>query len=163
MKKVLFFSAAALLLPIRTVHSADPPELREGLWSVHTQTIDNPGNKKSESSSTICRSHAYDEHVRSLAKDRKGCTANGSFEGGKQTMESHCVVAGTTIDTKGTSVFQGDTSARSETRTTYSPAFGGVSDSTMTMDQKYMGSCPAGVQPGDLTSADGKVRHLWKQ
>jgi hypothetical protein len=34
-------------------------------------------------------------------------------------------------------------------------------DSTMTMDQKYLGSCPAGVQPGDLTSADGKVTHLW--
>jgi hypothetical protein len=65
-------------------------------------------------------------------------------------------------ETKGTSSFQGDTSTHSEARTTYAPAFGGVTDSTMTIDQKYLGSCPAGVQPGDLTAADGKVNHLWK-
>jgi hypothetical protein len=28
------------------------------------------------------------------------------------------------------------------------------------VDQKYIGSCPAGAQPGDLTTADGKVVHL---
>jgi len=27
----------------------------------------------------------------------------------------------------------------------------------MIMDQKYVGSCPAGTQPGDLTNADGRL------
>lgn len=118
MKKMLL-SAAALLLPIGTAVGADPPEVKEGLWSIHTQTIDNPGNKKSESSSTICRNHAYDQHVQSLAKKMKGCTVNESSEGGKHTSESHCVVGGIVIETKGTSAFQGDTSTHSEARTTY--------------------------------------------
>jgi len=162
MKKMLLL-APALLLPIGTALCADAPDVKEGLWSIHTQTVDNPGNKKSESSSTICRSHAYDQHVQSLAKKTmKDCTVNTSFEGGKYTTASHCVIAGTVIDTKGTSAFQGDTAAHSEARTTYTPAFGGVTDSTMTTDQKYLGSCPAGVQPGDLTAADGTVNHLWK-
>jgi hypothetical protein len=38
---------------------------------------------------------------------------------------------------------------------------GGASEITM-MDQKYVGRCPAGAQPGDLTTADGKTIHLWK-
>jgi len=155
--------AAALLLLIGTAIGADPPDVKEGLWSIHTQTIDNPGSKKSESSTTICRSHAYDQHVQSLSKSAmKGCTLKESSEGSKHISELHCVVAGTAIETKGTSVFQGDTSTHSETHTTYTPAFYGVTDSTMTQDQKYLGSCPAGVQPGDLTLADGTVNHLWK-
>ena len=163
MKKMLVSVAAALLLPIGMANASDPPELKEGLWSIHTLTIDNPGNKKSENTSTICRNHAYDQHVQSLAKGRKGCaTVTGSFQSGKYSVEMHCAAAGTVIDTKGTTTYQGDTSAHAENHTTYSPAFAGVSESTMIMDQKYVGSCPAGAQPGDMTTADGRVNHLWK-
>src|ERR1019366_10150910 len=33
----------ALALPI--TDAANPPDVKEGLWSVHTQSIDHPGNK----------------------------------------------------------------------------------------------------------------------
>jgi hypothetical protein len=162
MNKMLLL-AASLILPIGIAHGADPPEVKEGLWSIHSQTTDNPGNKKSETSSTICRSHAYDQHVQSLAKKAaKDCTVKESFEGGKYIGESRCTVSGIVIETKGTSTFQGDTATHSETHTTYTPAFAGMTDSTMTADQKYLGSCPAGVQPGDLTTSEGQVNHLWK-
>lgn len=168
MMKMLVFAAIAVLAPIgitkaQTAPAVKTPEVKEGLWSIHRQMIDNPGNKKTESTSTICRNHAYDEHTQSLAKNLKGCTTvTQNFQGGKYSVESHCVVSGTAIDTKGTSTYQGDTAAHSESHTNYSPAFGGVSDSTMIMDQKYIGSCPAGAQPGDMTSEDGHVTHLWK-
>jgi hypothetical protein len=158
MKKMLVFAAAALWLTIGVSSAADPPELKEGLWSIHYQSIDNPGNKKSESTSTICRNHAYDKSAEALAKNVKGCTkVTESFQDGKYSTELHCVVAGTTIETKGTATYQGDTSTHSESHTTYTPAFYGMSESTMTTDQKYVGSCPAGAQPGDRTTADGKV------
>jgi hypothetical protein len=161
MKKTLV-PAAAFFLAVGIASAADPPDVKEGLWSIHTQTIDNPGSKKSESTSTICRSHAYDQHVRSLAKNVKGCTTvSESFQGGKYSTVMHCVAAGTTIESKGTATFDGDTSAHSESHATYTPAMGGVSDTTMIMDQKYLGSCPAGAQPGDLTT-EGRTTHLWK-
>jgi hypothetical protein len=157
MRKILLF-AAALWLPI--VNAANAPEIREGLWSVHTQSIDNPGNKKTEGMYSICRSHAYDQHVQSLAKDgAKGCTSNENLQDGKYEAESHCVVGGIAVDSKATTAFQGDTAYHAEVHTTYSPAFGGVSESTMIMDQKYVSSCPAGVQPGDRIGADGRVTH----
>jgi hypothetical protein len=31
------------------------------------------------------------------------------------------------------------------------------------MDQKYVGSSPAGVQPGDRVNSDGTVIHLGKK
>jgi hypothetical protein len=152
------------LLPIGTANAADPPEQKEGLWSIHRQSIDNPGNRKTESSSTICRSHTYNAYTLSLVKNKKvGCTTlKEVWQGSIHSVDSHCIVAGTAVDSKGTVTYTGDTSAHSENRATYTPALGGVSETTMIMDQKYVGSCPAGAQPGDLTNADGRVTHLWR-
>ena len=150
----------ALLLSIGIANAADAPELKEGLWSIHKQSIDNPGNKKSDTTSTICRNHAYDQHVKSLSKERKGCTVKESVMAGKHINEAHCLIAGTMIESKGTSTFQGAIATHSEFHTTYTPAFSGIKESTTIMDQKYIGACPAGSQPGDLTTAGGKVTHL---
>jgi hypothetical protein len=161
MKKILASAAAALVLPI--ANAANPPEMKEGLWTIHTQSIDNPGNKKSEGTYSLCRSHAYDLAVQARAKNTKGCTISESFEGGKYSSQSHCVVGSTVIESKGTATFQGDTAAHSETHATYSPAMAGISETTMIMDQKYAGSCPAGAVAGDRITADGKITHLGKQ
>ncbi len=163
MNKTLVPAVAAFLLAIGTASAVDAPDLKEGLWSVHTQTVDNPGNKKSDGTYTLCRSHAFDQSVRASAKTVKGCTnTSESFQGGKFSSATHCVMAGTVMESKGTTAFQGDTSTHSETHATYSPAMYGVSETTMIMDQKYVGSCPAGTQPGDRISADGSVIHSGK-
>jgi hypothetical protein len=151
----------ALLLPMGIAIATNHPDLKEGLWSVHSQTINNPGDKKSEGSFTLCRSHSSDQAVEAHAKSMKGCTVSSeSFQANKYAMEMHCTVGATVIDSKGTTTFNGDTSTHSETHATYTPAMPGVSEMTMIQDQKYMGSCPAGVLPGDRTNADGTVIHL---
>ena len=95
MKKMLVSAAAVLLLLTGIANAVDPPEQKEGLWSIHRESIDNPGNTRGESTSTICRSHAYDQYVLSLAKGVKGCTTvSESFQGGKYSVELHCVEAG---------------------------------------------------------------------
>ena len=163
MKKILVSAAATLWLLIGIANASDPPELKEGLWSVHTQSIDNPGNQKSDGTYTLCRDHAYDQSVQARAKKMKGCTTvSETFQGGKLSTEMRCVVAGTVIETKGTTTSQGDTSVHSESHTTYTPAFAGKTESTMIMDQKYAGSCPAGAQPGDRIDPNGRVIHLGK-
>jgi len=161
MKQIVVCAAAALVLAI--ANAANPPELKEGLWSIHTLSIDNPGNKKSDGTYSLCRDHAYDQSVQAHAKSMKSCTTvNESFQGGKHTAELHCVVAGTVIVSKGTTTFQGDMSTHSETNATYTPPMNGLSETAMIMDQKYVGSCPAGALPGDRIGADGKVTHLGK-
>jgi hypothetical protein len=163
MKKMLVFTAAALGLASGIANAQNPPEVKEGLWEIHMQSTENPGNKKTEGTSTICRNHAYDQHAQALAKNVKGCTkVSETFQGSKYSVEMRCTVGTSVIATKGVTSFQGDTATHSESNTTYTPAFSGISGSTMIQDQKYIGSCPADMQPGDRKSADGTIIHLWK-
>jgi len=162
MKKLLIVGVATFLLSIGIASAIDKPEVKEGLWSMHREIIDNPGNKKTESDTSICRNHAYDKHVESNANP-KGCTpVNESFQSGKYVLETRCTIAGTVIESKGTTTFNNDTAAHSESHATYTPAMRGVSETTMIMDSKYIGSCPAGLQPGDMTDSSGHVVHLWR-
>jgi hypothetical protein len=101
--------------------------------------------------------------VKDLAAKVPGCTkVNENYNGRTFTSEMRCVVGGSVIDGKETSVFEGDAAVHSETHSTYTPAMYGTSETTMVTDQKYLGSCPAGTQPGDMKGADGKLFNTWK-
>lgn len=153
---------AALLLSF-ALFAADQPLMKEGLWSIHTVSVDNPGNKRTEGTRSICRNHAYDARIReqSEQKQKQTCkpvvrtsSANGFTE------ESECTVQGSVVKSKTVATFTGDSSIHSETHGTYSPALFGTAEMNMTMDQKYVGPCPAGMEPGDFMSSDGKVTHV---
>lgn len=140
--------------------AADAP-MKEGLWSIHTVSTDQPGNNKTDSTVKLCRNHAYDDRVRTLANEqstKSSCKISENTSGNTTTSETECAVAKSVLKTKGTVTIVGDT-AHSESHTTYTPAMYGTSETTMVMDQKYLGPCPAGVEPGDRISADGKVQH----
>ena len=163
MKKMLFWAGATALLCFAAAHGADAPDVKEGLWASQTQTIDNPGNKRGGGLMTICRSHAYDQYVKDLAAKLPGCNKpDENWSGHILTTTLRCTVANSVIDTKETATFQGNTAVHSETHAIYSPPLYGVSESTMISDQKYLGSCPADMQPGDMKSADGKIVNTWK-
>ncbi len=154
-------SAAASLVSF-TLYAADPPVVKEGLWSIHTVSTDNPGNKKSEGTRSICRNHAYDTRIREQAEiqQKKTCKlVNRTSSGSTLSEESECTVQGSVIKTKGTTTFNGDTSFHSENHATYTPALYGTAETTMIIDQKYVGSCPAGMEPGDFMDASGKITH----
>jgi hypothetical protein len=163
MKKRILYST--LLVAAGGVYGADPPAMKEGLWSIHTVSTDQPGNKRTEGTQKLCRSHAYDERVRAMAAQQsaKTCkTISENSAGGTTTSENQCTVGGSVLKTKAVVTLNGD-SAHSETHTTYTPAMYGMSETSMVMDQKYLGACPAGVQPGDRIGPDGKVIHGSKQ
>ena len=96
--------------------------VKEGFWSSHMQTIDQPGNKRIEGTTTICRSHAYDQYVKDLASKVQGCkTLSQNLQGHTFTSAMECVAGDRVIDTKETAIFQGDVAVHSETHATYTP------------------------------------------
>jgi hypothetical protein len=101
--------------------------------------------------------------VRSQSKKPKCKTVSESSSGGTATTISECTVGTTLIRNKGTLTMTGNTASHSEGHTTYDPPVRGMSESTMIMDQKYVGACPAGVEPGDMIGADGKIEHTWNR
>ncbi len=160
MKNIASPSTAFLLL-IGAIYAVDVPSMKEGLWSIHTVTISSPSGEKTESNRSICRSHAYDEAAQKKAKAAEASckisVLNGS--GSKYISESECTVGGTTIRTKRTTTLTGDTESRSEETAAYNPAMGASTGTTMTMEQKYVGACPAGMAAGEMMDADGKIIH----
>lgn len=164
MNKILVSVMAAIAVPVGAAYAVDHPQIKEGLWQIRTQTINNPGNKRTEGTVTLCRDHDYDKSVEALAKNIKGCiTINESLEAGKFSSEVRCEIGSTVVVSKGTATFQNDASTHSETHATYTPVFYGIADVTMIQDQTYLGSCPAGMQPGDRKSQDGTIiKHMGK-
>ena len=161
MKKFVIPAVIAVGLPLIALDNL--PQLKEGLWSVTTQTVSNPAGTKIEGAYSICRNHDYDDKVRARAKVMKGCTITSeTFQGGKYTLVSHCEVPGMVFDTTGTTTLDGDSSTHTESHTSYKPAMRGIDETTMIMDQKYTGACPADMQPGDRMDKDGKVIHVAK-
>ena len=151
----------ALSAALGVAMAADEPALKEGLWSVHTQTASNPGNKRAEGNYVICRNHAFDESVRLRAKAQKSCAvATKNVGPGTFSNTSHCSVAGTTIDSTGITTYTGDTATHSESSGVYTPPMSGIANISLIMDQKYIGSCPAGLKPGDRKDPNGSVAHI---
>jgi len=132
----------------------------------HTVQTENPGNKQTETTQTICRSHAYDLYEQQLIKDLMGrmskCIITDSDHGNVYESNQLCQFAGTTIDRKETTTYLGDASIHFESHATLKPALAGVTERTIVTEQKYSGACPAELQPGDMTSGDGKIHHLWR-
>lgn len=162
MKNLLLVPAVLMLLTMALAAQTNYPPLKDGLWSTQTQTVTQPGNVKDQGSYSFCRSSAYDESVRAKAKEKqKNCASyNEHVSGTTITTEGECKVASTTVKISSKATILGETAAHSESHTTYTPPLGNVSESTMIMDQKYVGPCPSGMQPGDRMMKDGSIQHL---
>jgi uncharacterized protein DUF3617 len=159
-KKTVIVPAVLLLSAAR---AADPPQLQEGLWEIRGQSIENPGNKITDFTYRLCRNHAYDKAIDDLVKHAKGCaTKFDSLGGGQYASASRCTVAGIVIVSKGTYTYESATSTRLESTATYQPAFNGKTDETLTQDQKFVGSCPAGMNPGDRIMPGGILQRYEK-
>ncbi len=160
MRKSVFF-AALFVLPLVAV---DLPQLKEGLWSVTTQTEIKPAGNKIEGSSTLCRDHAYDEKVRAHAHTAmKGCTiTKETFANGKYTVTSHCDRPNMAIDTESVTTMESDSASHSEIHSKITPPPPGHEETLITIDEKFIGACPANMKPGDRTSKDGSVIHIDK-
>jgi hypothetical protein len=153
--------AFALLLASAIAHADELqlPPLREGLWESHTQQI-NKANK-TDSVLKLCRTHEYDQTVKSSMKlagenTRKlnQCTEKVKRKSANSySSEMHCAKDGSV--TKVTMTFQGDTSYHMDMHLK-----SGKSDTVMIIDDRYVGACPSDMKPGDAVTGDGKKMNL---
>ena len=160
MTRTHVYMGILLALAVTGARAANPPQLREGLWEIQIRGTENPGAKKTEYSFRLCRDHAYDKETDNLVKNNKNCkTKLDSLGGDRFSASSRCSVSGVIIVSQGVSAYQGGDTVHSESTATYTPPLYGKSDETMIQDQRYLGSCPAGMKPGDRMMADGSIVH----
>ena len=56
--------------------------------------------------------------------------------------------------------FTGNTSYRTEADASYEPPLMGMTKSHTVIEAKYVGACPAGMQPGDLKTSTGQIVNI---
>jgi len=162
MKNRIFSTFASMLLGIG-IAGADElelPTMKEGLWEAHTQqTIQ---GKTFETSLKMCKSHELDKSMRETAKSARenlrkmkqcGDAVVTRPSANVITSESHCAKDSSVI--KSTITFQGDTSYHMEMNVT-TPQ----SQTVTIIDDRFVGSCPADMKPGDAVMGDGKKMNL---
>src|SRR5579871_765654 len=114
MKPLIPVAASAFVL-LGFADAADEPPLKEGLWSIQTETVSQPGDKKVSGTRSLCRNHAYDDDVRARAKAvAANCkTVLDKSKGGRTELETECVIAGTTTHSKATTNTTSDSAVHS--------------------------------------------------
>jgi hypothetical protein len=160
--KISILSSFALMLVTAAIAYADEPQLpplKEGLWESHTQQV--MQSNKFQTVMKLCRSHAFDKSMKASAKStgeslRKmnQCTdVTSQISPNSFLSELNCAKDGSV--TKTTVTYQGDSSYHMEMHRKDSK-----SESVTTIDDRYVGSCPADMKPGDAIMADGKKMSL---
>jgi uncharacterized protein DUF3617 len=148
----------ASLMICGPVTAADHPEMKEGLWQIDNKSADGSGSFSDQA----CRNHAFDKQVEAKTKTMMGKNCSKweeNYAEGKLTSDMVCKIGGSVVESKGVVTFQGDTATHTESHTTYTPPLYGQSETSETQDQKWLGPCPAGMQPGDHKGKDGTIRH----
>ena len=133
-----------------------PPPTKEGLWETHSiQT--QQGKTMSDSTVKMCQSNELTKSMQSNGEElrkKNECTSSVTQPSANTYVEESRCAKGPSPGsvTKVIYTHQGDTSSHTEMHMTLL----GKTETVMLIDAKYVGSCPAGMKPGDLI-IDGKV------
>jgi hypothetical protein len=132
-----------------------PPPTKEGLWETHTTQVQQ-GKTVSDRSVKMCQSKELTKTSQANGEElrkKNECTSNVTQPSSNTYVEESRCAKGPNAGsvTKVVYTFQGDTSSHTEMHMNV-----GKSETLMIMDSKYVGSCPAGMKPGDLIM-DGKL------
>jgi hypothetical protein len=151
----LFVAVLSASIGIAGADEFKPPPMKDGLWESHS-THTQQGKTVFDTSVKMCQSKELTKSMRSnaeeLRKKNKCTSAVTQPSPNSYVEESRCAEgpnAGSV--TKVIYTFQGDTASHMEMHINE-----GKSETVTIMDLKYLGSCPAGMKPGDVVMPDGK-------
>ncbi len=133
-----------------------PPPMKDGLWETHSVQT-HAGKSVSDMSIKMCQSKELTQSTQSLSQEmrkKNQCSSVVSQRSGNTIVEETRCAKGPSADTVIRAVYSnvGDTAAHIEMH-----ELKGSSENVTVMDMKYLGSCPAGMKPGDVIMPDGKV------
>ena len=154
-RPILLVAVLSVLIGIAGADEFKPPPMKDGLWETHsTQT--QQGKTVFDTSVKMCQSKELTKSMQSSGEElrkKNACTSAVTQPSPNTYVEESRCAKGPNAGsvTKITYTNQGDTASHTEMHTN-----DGKSETVMIIDAKYLGSCPAGMKPGDAVMADGK-------
>jgi hypothetical protein len=154
-KPVFLVAVLSAGIGIAGADEIKPPPTKEGLWETHSTQIQQ-GKTVSDRSVKMCQSKEITKSMQSDGEElrkKNECTSSVTRPAANTYVEESRCAKGPNAGsvTKVVYTYQGDTASHTEMHMDM-----GKVATVMIMDAKYVGSCPAGMKPGDLI-IDGKI------
>ena len=152
--KVLVVAAMSIQLMAAPALAEDLPKRKSGLWAIKTSS---PNVKDEARRIELCVDQKADDMTgQAAASAKKMCSKmDMQRESGRLAIDSVCKLAGTTATTHSVITGNFDSSYRVETSSTYDPPLSGMTQSSATIDARWLGPCKADQRPGDMILGNG--------
>ena len=153
---IIAASLAAIAVPATlALAQIAPPERKAGYWE---QTMIMQSPRAMTMKSQFCTDATVEKKMSALGQATPGQACGqptiGRVAGG-YSFESTCKMGSRTTHTKGTATGDFNSAYKVSMASEMSPPIAGNGQSTMEIDSKYIGPCPAGKKPGDMTMPGG--------
>jgi hypothetical protein len=138
----------------------DAPKLRAGQWEV-VRKSDRAGDKGMRM--TMCMDDAMQREMWTMGMGamRGMCSKSDiRFSGGRGSVDLVCNMGGSTMRSKAAITFTGDTAYRTDIDTTYDPPSNGMAHARTLVESRWLGTCKAGQQPGDMILPNGTTINM---
>ena len=146
----------ALCLVAAGASAVDLPLMKPGLWET---TMAREGAQQKMSGMKMCTDAATQKEIMDagMGAMKSMCTKNDiRREGNRVITNAECKFGESTAKVSSVTTFTGDTSYHTETKSSYDPPAKGMPAGNSTVDGRWTGPCPAGMQPGDVVFPDGR-------
>ena len=145
-------------------NAADFPILKPGLWEMRV-TPSNPGPGAMQPHTTkMCIDPQAQKDMLQMGMGmmKSNCARHDMrMEGSKLLQSSECKFGNSTMKSESVITFNGDSSGyHQEGKVTYDPPLMGKSQSSSTMDAKWLGPCGDAMKPGDIMLPDGRTVNM---
>jgi len=144
-------TVAAVIFSTSTA-AQDLPKMKSGLWESSTSTAGQKGAPAHASKTTMCINDAVQKDIMSFSQGMGAQCSKLSHrrDGNKFIGEAECNFGGSVMKSQSVTTFTSDTSYKVESKATFSPPMGGMSESNSAQEGKYVGPCPDNMKPGDM-------------
>jgi hypothetical protein len=137
--------------------------MKAGLWV--SSTVNDMQKAKGEParSTSICMDDAVQKLMVQFSQGamRGMCSRNDlKVSGNKVIGDTLCEMGGSKMTGHSVMTFISDTAYHTTAQSTFDPPLMGMKGSVTTVEGKYMGACPAGMQPGDMKLANGTMMNI---
>jgi hypothetical protein len=144
--RTLLLALPIVMMATASLAADEYPDIKPGLWS-SSQTSSNA--QMPPQGGKMCTNNDVAKAFADMAKNpNRPCKVlSHSHTGSTFTSETECNFGGTIKHNKSVMVATGDTAIHTEVQSD--------DGTSITLDMKYLGACPADMVPGDFVSNNG--------
>lgn len=146
----------ALFLAAASALAIDFPTMKPGLWE---SSVARAGMPQTAGATKMCMDTAVQKEMMEMGMGtmKSMCSKNDIRRDGNRVYgTAECKFGDSTMKSSSVTTFTGDTAYHTEVKSTYDPPMQGMPSGTTVIDAKWAGTCPAGMQAGDVVLPGGR-------